>query len=216
MLACIALFVPTHSFSQGTFSGHLGLAIPSSSFADYNINNSDKIGAAALGLNLGIKYDYPLLENGIGLFGELNLNYNGLQKGFRREYDKGNATNISYPQYLNIPISGGLSYTYSISDKVTLFSKGGLVFNFLKKTDFHNGADATYKSDPTYKFDMSTHLGYTLGVGAWLNSKIEFAITYLGLGEHQVNYEYNNGHNISYAHIKQDVGLITLTVGYKF
>ena len=203
LLSCLVLFKPNQSFSQGTFSGHLGLAVPSSSFADYSKAN-DFNSAAALGLNVGVKYDYPLSENGLGLFVGLDVNYNGIQKTFRDDYGSADA----FPKYLSIPVSGGISYTHKVNDKVALFGKGGLVASYLKKTELK---DSNYGN---IEFLSSTNLGYTIGVGAWLNSKIEFAVSYMGLGERSVNNYDDNG--VLWDSYKQKVGLTTLTVGYKF
>lgn len=213
MFACFALIMPIHSYAQGVFSYHFGLAVPSSSFADYNID-SEKIGAAALGLNVGVKYDYPLSEDGLGLFAGFDLNYNGLQKGFRDDYENDyEPDDITYPKYLNIPVSGGLSYNFMVNDKVALFGKGGLVASFLKMTNLKDSYDG---DEETIKFDSSTNLGYTIGVGARLNSKIELAITYMGLGEHRISYTFDGGYDNDRGSFKQEVGLTTLTIGFKF
>jgi opacity protein-like surface antigen len=198
---------------QGTFSYHFGLAIPTGNFAD---DIGTRSGSAGLGLNLGIQYLYPLSENGLSLFAGLDLNYNGIKKSSRddieEEYDSD--VDLTFSKYLNIPVSGGLHYTYVLNEKVSLYGKGGLAASFLKMTNMK----VTYGNEEAIsKFDMSTNLGLTLGGGLILSDKIDIAITYWGLGEHEIKGEVEyDGDTEKLDRYKLDDSLFTLTVGFKF
>ena len=64
-------------YSQGNFSIHFGPLLPLSSFADDNLDD-DEAGGAGIGFGLGVHYVYSLSESGLGLFGGIDFNYNGL------------------------------------------------------------------------------------------------------------------------------------------
>lgn len=199
---------------QDIFSYHFGLAIPTGNFAD---DIGARSGSAGLGLNVGIQYLYPLSKNGLSLFAGLDLNYNGLKKSVRddAEDDLDSDEDVTFQKYLNIPVSGGLHYTYILNEKVSLYGKGGLAVSFLKITNvkYSYGGD-----ELTYKYDLSTNLGLTLGGGLILNDKIDIALTYWGLGEHEIKGEidYDDGDIEKLDRSKLDDSLFTLTVGFKF
>lgn len=198
---------------QGTFSYHFGLSIPTGNFAD---DIGVRSGRAGLGVNFGIQYLYPLSENGLSLFAGLDLNYNGLKKSVRddAEDDLDSDADVTFPKYLNIPVSGGLHYTYILNEKATLYGKGGLAVSFLKITNlkYSYGGD-----EETSKYELSTNLGLTLGGGLILNDKIDIAITYWGLGEHEIKGEVEyDGDTEKLDRYKLDDSIFTLTIGFKF
>jgi hypothetical protein len=212
----VALFATTNSFAQekGTFSYHFGAAIPSGNFAD---DSGSRPGNAGFGLNLGFQYVYPLSADGLGLFAGVDINYNGLKKSFRNDIEDELATDVdvTFLKYLNLPVSGGLHYTFKVNDKVSLYGKGGLVASFLKLT---NMKISSGNEEAVMKYDLSTALGYTIGGGFILNDKIELGLTYFGLGEHEITGETDYGHGNTEKLDKQkiDDGLLNLTIGFKF
>lgn len=211
----VVLFATTNSFAQGTFSYHFGVSVPNGNFADDS--DGTRNGAAGTGLNLGIQYVYPLSVNGLGLFAGADINYNGLKKSYRSDIEDGLETDeeVTFFKYLNLPVSGGLNYTFKVNDKVSLYGKGGLVASFLKLTNMK----WTYGNEEEIdRFDLSTGLGYTIGGGFIINDKIELGITYFGLGTHEITGEADYGHGDTEKLGKQkiDVSLTTLTIGFKF
>ena len=221
----VILFTTIVSYAQeGTFSYHFGAAIPAGNFADDDIDDfMDGSGGAGLGLNFGLQYVYPLSENGLGLFAGVDINYNPLSKDVRDDFDdeyeyEEDDIDVKYPKYLNIPVTAGLHYTLNVNEKVSLYGKGGLAASFFKMTKWkESGSDY----EDIEKYDLSTGFGYTIGGGIILNDKIEIGLTYLGLGEHEFDgeYEYEDDFNSDEGDIddlKTDVALTTLTIGFKF
>ncbi len=77
----------TKTYSQGNVSIHFGPSFPVSDFASDDIDDEDASGAG-VGLNVGLQYIYPLSENGLGLFGGIDLNYNGLKSDVKDDVEE--------------------------------------------------------------------------------------------------------------------------------
>lgn len=194
---------------QGIFSYHFGPSIPTGHFADTNRSG------AGLGLNIGIQYLYPLTEQGLSLFAGIDANYNGIKKGKKDAIVKSidNSEDVTYPKYFNIPFSSGLHYTFQLNEKISFYGKGGLIASFLKITDFkfpYNG------NELKTKFNLSTKVGFTLGGGLILNDKIDIAITYWHLGEHEIRSVSEYPGETEKENFDFDDSLFTLAVGFKF
>ena len=218
----MVLFTVTNLFSQGSFSYHFGASVPSGKFADddeddFFLDENGRSGGAGLGLNFGVQYVYPLSTNGLGLFVGADITYNPLGKSIRDDIEDGYDadTDITFPKYLNIPLSGGLHYTLKVNDKVSLFGKGGLAVNFLKVTNWKE--EDSGLDDLVEKYDLATKLGYTLGGGLVLNDKIELGITYMGIGKHEFDGEREEGSNDEKINdLEVEVGYTTFTIGFRF
>lgn len=207
----------TKAHSQEGVSLHFGPAMPVSDFAADDILDEDD-GGAAVGLNVGLKYVYPLTENGLGLFGGIDINYNGLQRGYKDDvedfYKELGVRNpdITFFKYINIPLTVGLNYTFLADEKVSLFANGGLALNFLKITDMEieaNGAKVTTE------IDMASNLGVKIGGGIILNQKTSIAINYYALGKHDMEGKMKSGGLSEKFEGEAKVDIVTLTVGFK-
>jgi opacity protein-like surface antigen len=187
---------------QGIFSYHLGLAIPTGNFAN----------GVGLGLNIGGQYLYPISEGGLSLFAGIDLNYNALKKSVRDETESD--IDVTYPKFLNIPVSGGLHYTYFLNEKVSLYGKGGPAVSFLKIT---NEKYSYGGNEETYKYDLSTKVGFIVGGGLILNNKLDIALSYWRLGKHEITGETKkNGVTEKLDSTPMGESIFTLTVGFKF
>ena len=219
VLLLLSICLTNKIYSQANVSIHFGPAIPVSDFADDNINDEDD-GCAAVGINIGLQYLYPLSESGIGIFGGIDFNYNGIQKDAKDNvkdlYESMGINNpdIKYYKYINVPITGGLNYTFQVDDKISLFANAGLAFNFLKITDMEievNGATVTTE------MDLANNLGLKIGGGILINQKTSISLDYLGLGEHDIDGKiktsYGDSENLEG---KGKVDLLTLTIGFRF
>ncbi|MGW8315649.1 MAG: hypothetical protein ACWGNV_08620, partial [Bacteroidales bacterium] len=157
--ACYAVNVQ----SQGNYSVHFGPSFPISEFASDDLEDEDA-GGATVGLNLGVKYSYPLTESGLGLFGGVDLNYNGLKKDVKDDveelYGLMGITNadIKYYKYINVPITAGLNYTYQADEMIGVFANAGLALNFLKITNMELKASG---ETVTVAMDLASSVGFT-------------------------------------------------------
>jgi opacity protein-like surface antigen len=212
------IFIFTGAYSQGGFSLHAGTAIPIADFGDDDLNN-DYGGGAAIGFNLGGKYQYQLNEGGLGLYLGASLNYNGLKKSFKDDLeqsfgDLGTTVDITYPKYLNIPVTAGLYYNYKANETVSLFGELGLGVDFLKMTDIKikaNGQEASFVTK------SKSQLAYEIGGGLMLQDKYIIELKYCGFGKHSQTHtiEYDGGsEDLGDSDMK--VSLLTFTLGFKF
>ena len=119
LLSC---FLITKTYCQGNVSIHFGPSFPVLDFASNE--DSEYGGGAAVGLNIGLQYIYPLSESGLGLFGGIDFNYNGLKKDIKDDvkelYESLGiySTDYKFFKYINVPITAGLNYTYQADEKL--------------------------------------------------------------------------------------------------
>lgn len=213
-LLVISFFLMPKMYSQGEVSIHLGPSFPVSDFASDDSDDEDA-GRAAVGLNIGMQYIYPLSESGLGLFGGIDFNYNGLQKDVRDDLEDelempGVSPDIKFYRYINIPISAGLNYTYPAGDKIGVFANAGLAYNFLKITDLEIEVDGR---TATQEADWASSIGFKVGGGILINQKFAISIDYFSLGEHNVEGEYNAGGFSEDVEAEGKVDLLTLSLG---
>lgn len=205
------LCISMQSSAQGNLSTHIGPSFPMGKFADDEDAEFD--GAAGIGLGLGAQYVYPLNDNGLGLFGGLDILIHGIKKEIRDDYIEENPdSKFKFESYINIPLSAGIHYAYPVKDNLSLYGKLGLTASFLKMTKFlweEEGDD-----DYIEKYDLSTTVGILFGAGVVLNEQIELGFSIMSLGKHKVNGEFEYGTNNDTFDFERQVSLFNLTFGY--
>jgi len=204
--------INSYSQNTGKISIHAGTAIPVYEFASDNIKDTEA-GGAAIGINAGIKWVYPVSNNGVGFFWGIDFNYNKLQKSVKNaletELKQKGITNysITYPEYLILPVSAGFNYTYFINDNVDFFLNIGLTATFLKVTK----SKVKYDGDKySTKFDITNKVGGIGGFGFIYNNKYMISANYMGLGDFHI--EIDDGGVIG----DQKIKIISVSVGYLF
>lgn len=219
------IIVSTNVFSQSDFSFHFGGAFPMGNFGSNDFDNSHVSGAGT-GFNVGMRFNYQLNENGLGIFCEANFNYNGLQSDYKYDLDDylgdyfhiPSGADITYPKFLNFPISAGLSYILAANDKMSLFCSAGLAVNFCKTTDYI----AEYHDiEGKISADMMTSLGFKIGGGILLNNKVSIEVNYFGLGSPDLKTKIKIGEDGEFFTKTEtlkgkDIAILNLTVGFRF
>ena len=214
----LSVCLTTKSYSQGSFSLHFGPSFPVSEFRSDDIEDEDA-GGAAVGLNIGLKYIYPISESGLGIFGGIDFNYNGLQKDVKDDVEEFyeflgiyNA-DIKYYKYINVPITAGLNYSYQADDKIGVFANAGLALNFLKITEMELKANG---QTATSVMDVANSIGLKIGGGILINQKTSVSIDYFGLGKHDIDGKVKTtGYSENIEGVVK-VDLLTLTIGFRF
>jgi opacity protein-like surface antigen len=176
----LSLISSLNTFAQKNLSVHVGTILPIGSFAR---DNGGYLSNAAVGLNLGLEYTYPLKQlQDFDLFGGIDFNYSGLKKSYRKHHED---VISKFPKYLNIPLSAGLKYNYKLNDKIGLFGKGGLALDFFKvsKVEIRETKDSW---ESTTNVDLSVKPGITLGGGCLINNSIELGIAYFVFSGHNL------------------------------
>ena len=216
-------FAQTQKQKDKQFSIHLGPSIPISDFGSNDVNDFAD-GSAAVGLNVGLEYIYPLSETGLSILGGIDFSYNGLQKEFKDDLDdmfnifQTNDVNIKYFKYINVPITAGLNYTFQVDDEMAVFANARLALNFLKITDLEFEYDGEKEIS---KFDLANNLGLKIGGGFLISQKISISIDYWGLGEHDINATFiytgpDPDIDNESDRFKVKVDILTLTLGFRF
>lgn len=214
----LSVSLTTNSYSQGSFSLHFGPSFPVSEFADDDIGDEDA-GGATVGFNIGLQYIYPLTESGLGMFGGIDFNYNGLKKDYKDDvedfyeflgiYD----ADIKFFKYINVPFTAGLIYTYQADDKIGVFANAGLAVNFLKITEMEVKANG---QTVTTEMDVANSIGLKIGGGILINKKTSISIDYLGLGKHDIDGKIKTTGYSEDIDGEGKIDLLTLTIGFKF
>jgi len=219
----IALFIlsvcfTVKTYSQGNFSIHLGPSFPVSDFASDDLDD-EGAGGAAVGLNVGLQYIYPLSESGLGIFGGIDVSYNGLKKDVKDDIEEAfesigiNDPEFKFYNYINIPITAGLNYTYQADEKIGVFANAGMAFNLLKITDMVIESDVPTL---TSEIDLAYGIGFKVGGGLLINQKYFISVDYLFLGKYDIEGEVKIDGSYEEFDGEQKVDLLTLTLGYKF
>lgn len=205
-------------YSQGKTSIHFGPSFPIHNFALDDLDN-ESAGGAATGLNLGLQYVYPLSENGLGVFCGIDFNYNELKSDVKNDMEEALENmslynpDIKYYNYINVPLTAGLNYSYKADNNIGLFVNGGLSLNFLKITDMKieaNGASVTQE------MEMANSIGLKIGGGLQFGQKTFISIDYLGLGKHDIEGVMRSGDQTQDIDGELTVDMITLTLGFIF
>ena len=204
--------------SQGKTSIHFGPSFPIRDFALDDLD-SENAGGAATGLNVGLQYVYPISENGLGLFGGIDFNYNELKADVKADMEEQlenmglNNMDIKYYNYINVPLTAGLSYNYKADKNIGLFANAGLALNFLKITDMRIEA---YGSSATQEMEIANSVGLKIGGGILFGEKTFISIDYLGLGKHDIEGVMKSGSQTQDVDGDVKVDLLTLTLGFRF
>ncbi len=214
----IAAFFSINVYSQGYFSAYLGPAIPVGDFADDDINEDDA-GGAAIGLNLGGRFSYPIADIGLSLFAEANLNFNCLQKEVKEDIENlyrylGPDVDIRYSKYINMPLIAGINYTYKANDLISLYGDFGIGPDFLKitRTKAESG-----NNELELEYKMSAQFALKIGGGILFKDKFFVGLHYNAFGEHEVEGEMEyNDHSVDMDDTEIRVNMLTITAGVRF
>ncbi len=218
-LITFCILVSLNSNAQGTFSIHAGPSFPLADFGDDDIYDDDS-GLAAVGITLGGNYLYKLNNKGLGLNIGLNFKFNGLKSRAKDDVEEiiedgfGEDVDIKFYKYINIPIIGGINYTYKASEQISLVGNIGIGPDFMKVTNLTVEVD---NEEAVSSHDLSTQLAYKIGGGLLLNDKFIISLDYYGLGKHRLKGEvkYENDPSEELEDLKLKVSLLTLTFGIK-
>ena len=177
------------SKAQGTFGLHVGASFPMGDFAD---DKSDNSGSAGTGLNVGLKYFYPVSTcKGLSLTAGIDWLDNGLNQNTLDNLKNQINTNtlgitglsISTFDYINIPVLVGFNYNYPVDKTLSLFGDAALGINYSKITDFsilfkYQGTQV--KS--TQLFTPKTNLAFQFGGGLLILNSYTIGLHYNMLG----------------------------------
>ena len=197
---------------------HIGTSIPVADFASGNFNHPDA-GGATIGPAVGLQFHHPVKNGVLGLYGGIDLTYNWIQKAMKDSIAEifgqmgFSDVTLKYSKYMNIPISGGITFRIEDEDDITIFGNLGLVIDVINITDMEI-AVGYMTFIQSCKPDV--HAGMNVGAGILFNDKILLKVDYLSLGEHDLK-EALNGPGVEEEFIGyQKVSMMNLTLGFVF
>ncbi len=220
----------TKVYSQRSISVHVGPSFPLSDFGLSKMIDEDSeevitnAGGAAIGLNGGLQYVYTFSKIGLGVFGGVDLNYNGLQKSSRRDFERIfeedgiDDIKIEYYKYVNVPLTVGLNYIYEGDGMIGVFANAGVALNLLKMTNMKFSSEIEEEALKV-KMDLASNLGFKAGAGILFAKKYFVSIDYFGLGKHEIDVEIKEMGLMELIvgfDIERKVDLLTVSLGVKF
>jgi opacity protein-like surface antigen len=215
IIVALAMAMPLSSFSQsGSFSMHVGPGFPIGDFGDDDLDDEDS-GLAGVGFDLGGKYVYQLNSSGLGLFVGADLMFNGFKSDVKDDLEDGSDGDITFPNYINVPVLAGLNYTFEANSQISLFGEFGLGADLLK---FTNEVIEGDDGDLEVVFDPDMKMAYKIGGGLIFNKNIGVEFNYFNLGKHKLDGEYKYDGDTEDIDDPQKikVGIVTLTISKRF
>ncbi|MDP4239462.1 MAG: outer membrane beta-barrel protein [Bacteroidota bacterium] len=229
ILVLVFVFVgfTLHSRAQGNFELHVGASVPTGDFAN---DNSNYGGGASTGLNVGIKYFYPLKSHK-GLSLTLGVDYlnNGLgqeSKDLLKQQAKTSGISdiqINDLDYINVPVLVGLNYKDPVGKAFALFGDAALGVNYSTMTDLV--LKATYENTAfksTTTFTPLTRMAYQIGGGVMICENYIIGLHYNSLGTYSFNGKMTEealGYKQASAtssNLEVKISMLTLSLGIRF
>jgi len=210
LLLCVSTLTAQNN---SDFTLRVGATMPILEFANSKIDNKN-IGGAMIGFNVGLKWE-AISRSGLGLFTTTDIFYNSLTSDVRDEYESIlNPQDITYSKYINLPLTAGISYRFMPRKPTSVFISLGLVGNYLLLTEFTFESD---NEDLRVVFEPTPNFGFKFSGGIVIDYDVEIEFSYCYLGKYDVAAASVNSlgdYNIS--NIKQEVDVLTLTLGVRF
>jgi len=199
LLLITVLFAGLASVNAQRTQVHLGLSLPQGKFADdesnyYQIWKYGK-GAAVTGFNFGFKYYQNLSVENLSLVFSIDGFYNSIQsdiiedieeKSFSATVDVSSAS-----KHINVPVTGGVNYTFPLNESLSLYGEGFLGFNTYYLTKFEiEYKDTSYEN--TYEPGFGLAYGLEGGLIFGAGNKYSIGLRYNNLGSYKLKYDYEN------------------------
>jgi len=181
--------------AQGKLEIHGGVAAPSYEFRQ---TKTEYGGAAETGINLGVKYIFPLksakgLSLTIGadyLSNDLNQDGKTVMESMMKSeltvllqpYSYSNFK-VNHYSYLNIPVFVGFEYKLPFDKYTSLCLNGGLGPNYSKPSDFSvQFSSQGVNAKLTESFNSMAGFAYQLGIGVLYQNQYSVQLNYNALG----------------------------------
>ena len=217
-LFCFIFAFSLNSYSQGNLSFNIMGALPVSDYGSDDLDNEDA-GGSGIGAGIGIQYVHPIIGNGLGIFGGVDVIYNGYKKSVKDDMQAmyegllGTSVDVKWSKMFNVPLSFGLNFTKTNDAGAGIFANIGLTYNFFKQTNEVIGTDL---GDLTMSAKMASAVGFKVGGGLKLNNKISVFANYLGLGTHDIEATMEGGGESEDFKAESKIDIITIGIGFGF
>jgi len=226
ILVFVFISITLMAKAQGNFGLHVGASFPMGDFANDKTDNS---GSAGTGLNVGIKYFYPVSScKGLSLTAGIDWLDNGLNQNAKDNLKSQINTlgvtdiSISYVDYINIPVLVGFNYNYQADKFISLFGDAALGINYSTITDLsilfkYQGT----QMKSTQTFTPKSNLAFQVGGGLLILNNYTIGLHYNMLGSYAFKGKVimesagqSQTENASDTNVK--ISTLTLAVGIRF
>lgn len=172
-------------------------------FHEFVLTSNDEDGGAAIGFNAGLKWNFNVGVEGLGVMLSIDGFYNGpcsaLKTAYRRNegiplvegIDIESSSYKSTPKYINAPAMLGLNYMYRVNPNLAFYVEAGAGGNFRYITDMEyvynahvSSIHGTYKV--TTKYDKALSFAYQAGLGIEVSKSLVIGCSFYNLGAAQV------------------------------
>lgn len=218
-ILCCFLFITPVAFPQGNLNIHFGPSFPLNDFGNSDFSEEDA-GGATIGLNAGIQYYYQLNPQKLSLYGQLDFHYLDLQDDYTDAFETNytipystGTLDYNYYSYIMFPVTGGVNYLLTSSQKVKIYGNAGITANFLKMTDMT--IELNNNGEIRYTYEWANNTGYNIGGQLIFNQNTSFAIQYFSCGEHHIDFSKSSPFTTDQEYdSKLTISMLTLTVGF--
>lgn len=217
-LVAVIMGVSTASFAQNGLSVRAGGNFPVGTFGQGDVTDiavspvdaKSKLGGAATGFNLGLKYQLSVLGD-ISAFASADFFYNGLKSEIKDDLkamaDLVNNDDYTVPAYINLPIMLGVNYTILDIIGTTLWAEAGA------------GANIRSITGGSIDYAASTTFAWQVGIGVSVSDAVSLGLHYYGFGASELELESNNIAEEIYNKAnggKLNPSMVVIRLGYHF
>ena len=208
-------------YTKTGMSFQLGGVLPSLEFNDDpaapvivpGTNSFNGGGGAMFGASFGVKYTYMIKNKehqdiGLGVFLSADAMWNAMNKKLRETYDDQECT---HPQYVNVPIMAGVSYTTQFSSVFGIWVEGGI------------GADLFFKTpegwkNSTTEYKLNAEFAVEGGVGFIFGRTVSIGAHYYWFGTHDVRTKVQRYHEVELPNnsYSMKMGVWAFKLGFHF
>lgn len=181
------------SYAQLESSIYFNMLMPVGTFAKdakmTNVVEGEVMGLNEIGKDavFGIGGTYRagyVFDINVGLiqpFIEATFSWNRISSASREKYEKYDAR---VPNYINIPVMLGISYSYPLSETLQPYGEFGVGYDML-----FIGSEGKKGSNITdLRYTAGSALGWQIGGGVIIGKYFSAGISYFGYGRHKIRY----------------------------
>ena len=240
----LMLFVGGQMMGQTHGTMYLGASFPMGDFAKLDViystalfgNGDQTYGAAGIGFNAGLKWDFGVGVPGLAVLLSVDGLYNGPSADMKECYkdQKGILENlyddveVTSPKYINLPFMVGLRYTYYINPDFGIFAEGAaggnarFITNYTERYTFNEiitGIQINHKN--TFDYSTALSFAYQAGLGIEVSKNFVVGCSFYDLGTTPVKGEFtaktgSESNTTDFEFGKLHPQMILARIGFRF
>ena len=208
----IMLILGVQTMAQNKIRGtmFLGASFPMKDYADFDgfddfaLTSDDDEAGAEIGFNAGLKWNFNVGVEGLGVMLSIDGFYNGPCSELKTAYHKDEGSSVvldgfigesfSYkatPKYINIPAMLGMNYMFRVNSQLAFYAEAGAGGNLRFITEKESVAkgkllnmETTVKD--TQNYDKAFSFAYQAGVGVEVAKRLVIGCSFYDLGKAEV------------------------------